>query len=195
MARPKQFDCGEALGKAMDVFWTQGYEATSVQDLLDAMEINRASMYDTFGDKRSLFLEAMRCYLSQVQEKQRELLTGASTPLAGVEELFAFAVGCAAEEGSRGCLFTNAIVELGPHDAEVSALVRETIAALEGAMVDALEAAKRQGEIEPSVNSLGAARHLFASIQGLMVLGKADVGSETLEDVARQALSTLHCKG
>ena len=121
MARPREFDRAEALNKAMAVFWLKGYAATSTADLLEAMQIGRQSMYDTFGDKHALYLEALRQYNeSSVGELLRSLQTG--TALEGLANmLFTFA-SRPEKDNAKGCMGVNAVCEFGQGDAEVNAL-------------------------------------------------------------------------
>src|ERR1700730_2144482 len=74
MARQKEFDRDEVLHKAMEVFWSRGYEASSIQDLVKRMGINRQSLYDTFGDKHTLYLQALDRYREVEGRKIVELL-------------------------------------------------------------------------------------------------------------------------
>ncbi len=125
VGRPKQFERSEALTSALEVFWTKGYEATSVQDLVDAMGVNRGSLYDTFGDKHALFVEAVEHYLNDSTSKLIEILSAGRSPLAGIQDFFNRVVNnLTSDNGCRGCLITNAAVELAPHDEEVADVVR-----------------------------------------------------------------------
>ena len=110
MARYKEFDPDDVLDKAMDVFWSQGFEATSIQDLVNAMGINRGSIYDTFGNKIRLFNLALSRY--QIDAPSQKLLNNADTgnPRKEIEDFFNGLLnryGCSEEK--RGCLITNSI--------------------------------------------------------------------------------------
>ena len=192
VGRPKQFERNDALAAAMDVFWTKGYEATSVQDLVDAMGVNRGSIYDTFGDKHSLFIEAVEHYLGDHANSLTEKLNAGRTPLAGIQGFFNMVVdGLSCTDCCRGCLITNAAVELAPHDEEVAKVVQRFLKAAEKAFQNHLELAIEEGEIPEDSDARSLARFLLMSLQGLVVMGKASVGKATLKDAVRTTLSAL----
>src|ERR687891_349404 len=85
MARPREFDIDEALEAAMGAFWVRGYEATSLADLMQAMGLQKGSIYKAFGDKHALFLCALQRYLDQMYEAQRAMLTGATSPRVALQ--------------------------------------------------------------------------------------------------------------
>src|SRR5258707_11434016 len=112
MARPREFDRGEALKRAMAVFWEKGYEGTSTDDLVRAMGIGRQSMYDTFGDKHQLYLEALQLYeASSGAELFRRIYESSSPFVALCDYILSIADGTAADR-SRGCFYVNATNEL-----------------------------------------------------------------------------------
>src|SRR5712671_3105788 len=113
MARQKEFNREEALQKAMEVFWSRGYEAASIQDLVKHMGINRQSLYDTFGDKHALYLQALDRYSALEGRKLLLLLEGDGSVKRALRRLFAGVVEgslCAGER--RGCFMGNAMSEL-----------------------------------------------------------------------------------
>ena len=127
MARPREFDKTEALNQAMNVFWTQGYEATSLCDLLEAMALSKSSFYDTFGSKHEIFLATID-YYKQTVTSQVSAVSGLDAPARKlIESLFDRAVSRMTEEGGqRGCYLNNCAVEtalLDPEAAERSLAV------------------------------------------------------------------------
>ena len=116
MPRPKEFNPGEALEKAMQAFWHKGYEATSMEDLLNAMDINRGSLYATFGDKRELFLKAMNLYCSGGGIGSRLAILSQPGPALPLIRQF---ISAMLEFGlfdplQHGCMMTNTLVDW-PH--------------------------------------------------------------------------------
>jgi TetR/AcrR family transcriptional repressor of nem operon len=189
--RTKEFEPGEALDAAMQLFWRNGYAATSIRDLLDGMGIGYGSLYNTFGDKHALFLACL--------DRFRELRTSwidevlEDSGLSGIEEVFWRTVdGLVGFEPRRGCLLANTAVELGPHDAEVAAkisrYVRHTEAVFERAVIRAQEA----GEISADRDPRAVARFLVNALHGLRVLARVGTDRAVLEDVVRVALDVLH---
>jgi TetR/AcrR family transcriptional regulator, transcriptional repressor for nem operon len=191
MARPKEFDCDRALKKAMDVFWQQGYKATSTDDLVRAMSIGRQSMYDTFGDKHRLYLEALRLYETGTgAELFRRIYETPSPFVAICDYILSIADGTSADR-ARGCFYVNATNELAPSDPDVAAVIRTSSARCEAAFERILREAKQRGEVDRSVDERVAARFLLSTIRGLRVSAKAGVESKDLRAIATLALSGL----
>lgn len=192
MPRPKEFDPDKALEKAMQVFWRKGYEATSVQNLVDSMGINRFSLYDTFGDKHRLFLAAFDRYRQKVLLERLRRLEGSPEGLPAIRRYFRGLVEVATSEaGRQGCLLTNSLVELAPHDEEAAARVRANLKRTEDAFHKALLRAREKGEIRASRNLRDLARFLTNTVHGLFVLAKARPQRGELEGIARIALAAL----
>ena len=144
----KQFDHDAALAKAMGAFWARGYEATSVQDLVDCMGINRGSLYATFGDKRSLFVEALRRYDAVYRKEWISQLVKSMGPRAAIDAAFDAAISAVLDAGSNdGCLLVNTALELSPHDEEISAIVDHGLAEMEAFFRDMIEQGQAAGEI------------------------------------------------
>ena len=191
MARPREFDRDEALKRALAVFWEKGYEATSTDDLVRAMGIGRQSMYDTFGDKHRLYLEALRLYETDTgAELFRRIYESPSPFVAICDYILSIADGTPADR-ARGCFYVNATNELALSDPAVAAAIRANSARCEAAFERILREAKQCGEVDRSVDERVAARFLLSTIRGLRVSAKADVEPEDLRAIASLALSGL----
>ena len=177
--------------KAMDVFWQQGYEATSTDDLIRAIGIGRQSMYDTFGDKRQLYLEALRLYEANTGAALFKRLYEAPSPFAAVCDYILSIADATAADCARGCFFVNATTELAPSDADVAAVIRTSSIKCEAAFERILREAKGRGEVDRSLDERVAARFLLSTIRGLRVSAKANVEPEDLRAIASLALSGL----
>src|ERR1043165_9157841 len=145
MARHKEFDRDEALRRAMEVFWSRGYEATSVGDLVEHMGINRQSLYDTFGDKHSLYLAALDRYREVEGRKMFELLDAPGPVKRALRRLFASVVECAVGGGERrGCFVGNATSELAGRCKATAEKACGNMAAAEDALYRALLRGRRE---------------------------------------------------
>ena len=192
MARHKEFDPDDVLDKAMDVFWSQGFEATSIQDLVNAMGINRGSIYDTFGNKTRLFNLALSRY--QTDSPSQKLLNNANTgnPRKEIEDFFNGLIdryGCSEEK--RGCLITNSIVELANQNETITVHFKKHIKNLEDTLYTLISRGQENGDINPWCDSRSLARAILASAQGMIVISKVNPGQEVLFDIAKIALSSL----
>ena len=117
MARPREFEREEVVRKALAVFWRQGYQATSVQDLVGATGLNRGSLYGTFGDKHGLFLEAVEYYRTNVTAQRLARLEEPGPARDRIATFFKEVIEFSVGEGRLlGCLMTNAAIERAPHD-------------------------------------------------------------------------------
>lgn len=191
MARQKEFDRDRVLDKAMNLFWYKGYEATSVQELVEGMGINRGSLYDTFGDKHSLFLAVLDRY-SDIAAAPLQALEQAD---AGVEAICQFFRGLemalTAGEPCKGCLIANAMVELALHDPQAAQKVSAYMARMEQGFYQALVRACDRGEIAADNNPRALARFFTSSSIGLSTTAKAVTDRHILKDIVDTILSVL----
>jgi len=183
--RPRKFDTEEVLEKAMELFWTEGYQGASTADLLTSAGIARQSLYRTFGDKRTLFIRALRFYGRRVMGGAREMLGAPGSPLANIEKVFDYWEALCARPDSPGCLVANTTADFGISDAEVAAILREELEAVTAAFEDALERAREKGEIDPSADCRALARTLTCIGQGVSLMGRLSLGEAAVRDVLR----------
>ena len=128
MSRPKEFNPDDAIEKAMQVFWHKGYEATSMEDLLSAMDLNRGSLYDTFGDKRQLFLKVVDRYCTTFVGSKFSLLDQPGPALPALRRFIQGMIeGALADPQRRGCLIANTVMELSPHEKEIAGTLRQVL--------------------------------------------------------------------
>ena len=181
--RPKEFEREVALKGAMETFWKQGYEATSVSDLVEATGINRGSMYDTFGSKYDLYLEALREYAENSTDQLSQILN--SDRGSGLENLRSFfdyiEEKLYSGEVCMGCLVLNAAVELGPQNAEITSLVKKVSAEQKKLISMALGSveADQQG---PHSSNDQLAEFTMNHLRGLIVSAKSGASRETVRN-------------
>jgi TetR/AcrR family transcriptional regulator, transcriptional repressor for nem operon len=191
MARPKEFDPQVALAAAMHVFWREGYEKTSLDDLMAAMHVGRQSLYDTFGDKRELYLHALLAYRDSSQAALRNLFMSGHS----LRECFsALLLGIAREsraDHERGCLLLSANLERGLDDKHIAALVAANQREVEAIFKDALRRSQRSGELSLEKDAQALAAFFLATLQGMRATARACSNAAALEQVARVALTTL----
>jgi len=169
--RPRSFDVEAAVERAMGVFWSRGYHATALPDLLRATKLSRGSLYAAFGDKHSLFLRALDRYIADALarmdiEFDREPVDGLRAYLAGYVDRTSGA------NGRRGCLLVATAMELAGQDAEVGRRVAGFFRAMEARVADALSRAKAAGKLADGVEPASAAKILVCFVEGLRVVGK-----------------------
>lgn len=192
MGRHKEFDRDVVLDKALDIFLLKGYEATSVQDLVACMGINRGSLYDTFGDKHSLFLSALDRYRDEQVSVLLAVLLKSKTGIDSIRQFFNTLVEIrSGDRGNQGCLMVNSTVELVLHDDEAAGKVVAHMAALEEAFYRALVRAERNGELKSGLRLRSMARHLVNTANGLCVTAKVSPDRTVLQEIADVALSVL----
>lgn len=192
MARPRAFEREHVVEQALAVFWRQGYQATSVQDLVEATGLNRGSLYDTFGDKHGLFLEVVEYYRTRVSARRLEKLEEPGPVREKIatffDDVIAFSVG---EGRLLGCLMTNSAIELAPHDRDVRLAVAANMGAMEAAFRRAFTFARDNGELAAEKSPTDLARFLTATANGLRVMAKVTPERAVLRGVARIALQAL----
>ena len=191
VGRPKEFDREVALEKAMELFWAHGYESTGLKDLLEHMGIGRQSLYDTFGDKRGLFLQAIEHYNRRITENLECQLNGAGTPLDRIRRAVT-SLGKSVTDGRcRGCLLTNTLVESAPHDDAIADASRDMLRGMERGFYRVLKEAVDEGQLPKDAKIRALARYLTSTIQGLVVMGKSSVSRSAVKDIIDVALSVF----
>ncbi|MDJ0723525.1 MAG: TetR/AcrR family transcriptional regulator [Prochloraceae cyanobacterium] len=192
MARYKEFNQEEVLEKAMKTFWRYGYEGTSIQNLVDNMGISRGSLYDTFGDKRSLFQKAIAHYDRTVIRQLILPLEAEAASKNAIFDCFDSLINRAVSDRDRkGCFLTNTVVELCPHDSETASQIAQNIKRVEKAFHKALIKAKDRGEIKADLDLEALASFLTSSLQGLRVISKIHCDRQMLADIVKVTLSVL----
>ena len=190
MPRKKQFVVDDAIQKAMLAFWGRGYNATSLQDLVECMGVNRASLYDTFGDKYSLFLDSLytykliyiKSYLAEQRKKH--------TPRQAIINYFLDMILKADER--NGCLMVNTALELSPHDKKVATIVNQAFAYIEKNFFrKMIEKGQVSGEISKAVVSTTTAQTLLSLLIGLCVLSRSDTNKPVMQAIVSQVKALL----
>ena len=191
MVRPKEFRREHALEEAMRVFWTFGFEATSMSDLQRAIGIGRQSLYDTFGDKQTVFAEALQRYIDHSSARNSRLL-GGDDGIDAIRAYFSDTIReFAGAKPRRACLMFNACAELSPHDAEIAKLVKKGLKDLRAAFCGALELAKTQGKLRDGADVQTLAMFLTSQVGGLAIIAKEGASRKHMQAVADTALSVL----
>ena len=196
MARPREFDIDAALDQAMEVFWSKGYEATSLDDLCEVTRLSRSSLYATFGSKRNLLLRSVDRY---VEQRNPRLAAALAQPLP-ISEAFAalarlFIDQIVSGPGRRGCFLGNCAAELPRDDRAAMARVRRGLEATQATFADALIRARARGELQPAADVQALASFLMTSFQGLRLVGKVNSDRAVLEDIATTMLGCLEQTG
>lgn len=191
MARPREFDETTVLEAAMNCFWTQGFEQTSVRDLAEQMGITGASIYNAFGDKQSLYRQAFTHYLARtVRDRiaRLEKLPPFTAVRAFFEEIIERSVD---DEQRRGCLLVNAALELAPYDPEFQKLVAEEMVFIEAFFCRCIEAGQKDGSITDTRSADEFAKLLLSVLLGIRVLARIRPQREVLEGAANGVLTLL----
>ena len=191
MSRPKEFDEAEVLDQALELFRARGFKHTSFADLVAELGVSRQSLYNTYGDKQTLYLTALRRYLARSLDVLRRKLEDPAPVRQVLTELLDGIIGANCDGCSPGCLMVNAMVELSPHDADTRALAQSHAREVEGLLVSRLSAAQRKNEISRSKDPVALARFLYHIILGLSVSSRALGDRASLKQSAHLALQVL----
>jgi TetR/AcrR family transcriptional regulator, transcriptional repressor for nem operon len=171
--RPRSFDVDAAVKRAMGVFWSRGYHATALPDLLRATKLSRGSLYAAFGDKHSLFLRALDRYVADALTRMDIELDPRREPVDGLRAYLAGYVDrTSGANGRRGCLLVATAMELAGRDAEVDRRIGSFFKAMEARVADVLARAKASGKLANGVEPSDVARILVCFVEGLRVVGK-----------------------
>jgi AcrR family transcriptional regulator len=191
MARQKEFERDTVLKQAIGVFSDHGFEGTSTDALLKAMRISRQSMYDTFGDKWALYLEALQRYVTESVASQVAVLNGKASPIKGVEALLENMIQTALINPAPACLGISAICEFGHSEREVTLVTEISGRALLSALETRISEAVGTGEAPQDLVPAEAAQFVLATLTGIKVAARGGASSQVLQGIARTALRSL----
>ena len=184
MARPKKFDQDKALRKAIRLFSRQGFAATSTDELMRSMDIGRQSMYDTFGDKRALFLRALELYVTESVRSIGVELDRNGSALAAVRNALVSFAEREDLSSSEGCMGLNAIGEFGRRDADVTRITQNAARIQRQNLMKVLARAKIQGEVDADADLEGMAEFFESTLAGIRIAAKAGKSRQALRKVA-----------
>lgn len=192
MPRVKLFDESEVLTKAMNLFWKQGYAATSVQDLVSHLGINRASLYDTFGDKEQLFKKSFELYRKNNIEGLKQFFDTQNNVREGFARLFENAIEEAInDEDRKGCFVVNTTTELVPNDDSIAVTLEDNKSDFENIFFEYLQKGKDVGQITTNKDLRSIAALFYTLYNGLRVVSKVRPNKKKLSETVEVALSLL----
>jgi TetR/AcrR family transcriptional regulator, transcriptional repressor for nem operon len=192
MARPREFDELEVLDAAIACFWQRGFEATSVRDLAERTGITCASLYNAFGDKRSLFKKALDHYVETSFGELSMRLEESLPPREAIEIFFQEMIAASlADPEHKGCMLVNSVLDVSPHDPEFQCVVAEVLSRIEEFFLRLVTAGQRDGTISGKQPAADLARHLLSIQLGLRVLSRVRPERELLKGLVRPSLALL----
>ena len=192
MPRTKQFDEKEVLQKAMELFWEKGFHATSIQDLVSHLGINRASLYDTYGGKEELFDQAFQYYRTTNGAIVKTLFEKESSVKKGLKVLFVKAIQQSVQdECKKGCFVVNTATELIPGDEAIHKALRDNTENSQKLFIDYVQKGIDAGEISSSKNAASIGLMLFTLYNGLQVLAKIETDPKKYRNMVEAGLSVL----
>lgn len=193
MARTKDFDEDEVLAKAIQLFWLKGYNATSMQDLVDALGISRSSLYDTYTDKHTLFVRALESYQQSGCARIRQIVEQTASAKETISKLLEFATTeLAGDKDQKGCFIVNAEVEVAPHDEEVSKVVCRNDRQMEDTFYEVIKKGQDSGEIKNPQDARSLARFISNALKGIRVTAKTSADKSIFEDIIRLTVAVLN---
>lgn len=193
MGRPREFDETKVLVAAIDCFWERGYEATSIRELADKMGLTGASLYNAFGDKRTLYRRALSHYIDTTFADRVQRLEGQLPPLQAINAFFSEIIERSLDDRRRrGCMLVNSALEVAPHDPEFRKIVTEVLEHIEAFFRRCVQAGQQDGTITTSQSAADLGRLLFGVHVGLRVVARTRPERTLLEGMVRPALALLH---
>ena len=171
----------KAIEASLEVFWRQGYDGTSVEDLLAATGLHKGSLYKAFGDKRALYIASLERYMSYIHEGWKQVRAANPSPRSVLRQWFQ---GLITYQGAfKGCFVANSSAELAPRDPEIAAMLRGFTSAFRANFAAAIEHGKELGELRPDVDANLAGELLVVVMFGLRIVGKHSPHTLGLVDV------------
>jgi TetR/AcrR family transcriptional regulator, transcriptional repressor for nem operon len=192
MARVKEFDESEVLEKALEIFWSKGYNGTSMQDLIDGLGISRSSLYDTYGDKKTLFLSVLRHYRERESAALIEQINTSANIYDTIKHILTYTISnCIEDKQKKGCFMVNTTIELAPHDDEIKGIVIANKKEVEQVFAKAIAKGQELGHINKRHEAKALSKFIFNTFTGLRVSAKGGTDKKTMQDVIDITLAAI----
>ena len=192
MARPREFDERAVLDAAVQCFWARGYEATSVRDLAQGMGLTSASLYNAFGDKRSLYRRALDHYVEEGFADRVRRFEGVLPPRQAIEAFFDEILERSLNDPQhKGCMLVNSALEASPDDPDFQRAVAAVLIQIEAFFRRCVLAGQHRGALTCAQPADDLARLLLGILLGVRVLARTRPERELLEGMVRPALTLL----
>lgn len=193
MAGKKAFLPDQALETVMNLFWQQGYEGSSIEDIVQCTGLGRGSLYDTFGDKHALYVAALQRYLTKFRMEIASYEQPETSLTDTLEHYFQHWIeGLLSDPAHRGCFLVNAIIEMAPHDEEINRITQSALQAQAEEFYRLLIKAQVRGELAWTYDPHQGAHFLLGILISIRVFARAGQGRTVLQDVVKTALSAFH---
>lgn len=190
--RPKEFDTAQALDAAMHLFWRQGYEATSMQNLLETMRLSKSSLYQTFGSKQQLFQQCIEYYRRMMTTGLQQQLVEAASGREFIEQFYLSIVDSAKNPANRvGCLVMNTATELAQRDKDIGRLIQLGTESFADVFTEAVTRAQREGDISPDKDAEALGHFLVSNLSGLNTMVKAGAKQAVLTNIVKEIMRSL----
>ena len=192
MPKTALFDKEAVIEKAMHLFWKKGYHATSMQDLVEVMGINRSSIYNSFGDKFGLYLKSLKHYQSRERSQAHYYLLQSKSPLQAIRKFLEGIIeAILADKSKMGCYISNCTTEFAHTDSPVRKFLEDNQSNLLQLLKDILATGQETGEITTRQTPEALALYLFSSIHGLRLTGMLIQDKKMLYPLTDNILASL----
>lgn len=192
LGRPLEFDPDKAVEAAMEVFWCKGYEATSMTDLLEAMNLSKSSLYQTFGNKQQLFERCLSRYAAMLTTNMEKELNAAKSGRGFIEKMFDTIANTAQKDlGTKGCLMVNSINEFGQKDPAITASLDNNLQIFTKIFMTAVKRAQLEGDISADADPRAIASYLHVGVSGLRTMIKAGADRKSTKGTVSLLLKAL----
>src|SRR5277367_1539937 len=193
MARTREFDRTLVLRKAVQVFWSRGFDSTNLPELMEAMGLSKSSLYETFGDKEKLFEEAIDLYAKEISSRKLEKLLNASSVKAGFQAFFEEQIRCCTDRNyPGGCFMANTATSLDNMPPALAKKIRKAVENSHSLFVAQIQKGQEAGEIPREKDASALASAVIGTSMGITVMArvnKQDV--RTLEQMAETTMRSI----
>ena len=193
VGRPRQFDMEQVLDRAMETFWANGYEATSMADLVKATGLHKGSLYSAFENKHALFVAALRHYLKNMRKFKNEALAGTRTPLEGIRAVAHGMLEMMEENPDcpKGCMAINALAEMAGQDDEIEKILDDHLTYMRSSLIDTIKSAQANGEINPDKDPEVVAMLIITFMTGIDIEMRGPMTLEQAHQLIDEQLNAI----